>query len=606
MKNAHKRLEAFLMSTKTGHKECWSQTKEYNLIFHYKETDERAIMLDQAKFKGIEKNEFIEIVFPNNKEITLIFQFDKFQNLVKPKNKENVSMISSFIDLIIDNYNFKPNSVFVKVPSKETYYLDEVSLVFNEKDISKEEINLLVKRMINNAIYQSQDIKMMNKEKEKEIVVGSVGKLKNKNNQKTLTGIPTYSTHFGISSISFDLVFMIEISKNTFDTNVLGYRKYETIINYFRCIFDKIRNEEPYKQISIVFYGRIYYETLLKEEEINNFNKSCLYDKEYFIDFYSKVELISIPPVADSDFVQKLLTLFTKFRSLHEKTTTLASFLPSIQNEYKFCFSLSSNNHFTDISSLPKDFFDNLISYRFSQSFTSNVFEAARYITKEIYNEASPIGRYGTLVNILLSGGYFPYYSRNYALKIKQMLDKSISLSFTILDEQKKYELMKNHLQTYKNNDDGTFTSFFMIDDFSHLPLEWCNVYCASFFSLRDELKRINGKYLKYRNDDIDVNYTAVRDVSEIAYCFDDDFMNLKIEDVETKEDSKEEEVENIDNVIEQYSIKRKNQIDVELLDKYDEDRRNKNYNSNNSTTLPTANNVDSFYEILHYNVTLE
>ena len=62
-------------------------------------------------------------------------------------------MISSFIDLIIDNYNFKPNSVFVKVPSKETYYLDEVSLVFNEKDISKEEINLLVKRMINNRSF---------------------------------------------------------------------------------------------------------------------------------------------------------------------------------------------------------------------------------------------------------------------------------------------------------------------------------------------------------------------------------------------------------------------------------------------------------------------
>ena len=185
------------------------------------------------------------------------------------------------------------------------------------------------------------------------------------------------------------------------------------------------------------------------------------------------------------------------------------------------------------------------------------------------------------------------------------MLDKSISLSFTILDEQKKYELMKNHLQTYKNNDDGTFTSFFMIDDFSHLPLEWCNVYCASFFSLRDELKRINGKYMKYRNDDIDVNYTAVRDISEIAYCFDDDFMNLKIEDEQTKEDSKEE-AENIDNVIEQYSIKRKNQIDIDLLEKYDDDRRNKNYSSNNSTTLPTSNNVDSFYEILHYNVTLE
>ena len=109
MKKAHKRLETILAMA-AGQKRLWSQTKEYSVGFHYKETNENSILLDPEKFKGIEKNEFIEIKFVS-KEINLIFQFDKSKNF--RKIKENVSLVSSFIEAIKEYYNYVVNKSFV-------------------------------------------------------------------------------------------------------------------------------------------------------------------------------------------------------------------------------------------------------------------------------------------------------------------------------------------------------------------------------------------------------------------------------------------------------------------------------------------------------------
>ena len=611
MKKAHKRLETILAMA-AGQKRLWSQTKEYSVGFHYKETNENSILLDPEKFKGIEKNEFIEIKFVS-KEINLIFQFDKSKNF--RKIKENVSLVSSFIEAIKEYYNYVVNKsfVFVTVPKKEDYKLKEVNIIIKEKQVPKQEIYLIIKRMLNHAIHQNQEIEIFNQEKGKGIVIGNISKLILENNKSTLTGITTWSTNFKISSSSFDLVFLIEISKNSFDYNSNLICKFELLVDYFRCILSKIRYEEPYKSISLIFYSRIYYKTTKNLNECRYLNKSTISIDEYFIDLYSEIKTFTLNEATDSEIFQNINETFFSFKNIHsDKDVSLYFFLNSIKDKFKFSFSNYQDNYFKDLNAMSmNNFYEKITEFYISKSYSTNFLESVNYILAQINKENSTLGQFGTIVNVILSGGYFPYYNAQFSEIINRLQDKSIQLSFTILDKSKKFLLYQNSNKPYSFGEKKDNLSSFSLHNTSLIPPYWCNIYCASEDFISSELEKINGTYTRY--SPIGLVFKDIEENCKKNYLIDDDLYNF-LPKKSKSEDNTNNLVNNnnqikqkikVEDIARLYNLKVKsNNINYDLIEQYDKEiDRISEINPMGSKNIYYNNEIDNFYEVIHYSL---
>lgn len=479
----------------------WSLNKEYSLGFHDEERSTEKILLDSQLFKNINSTELLEIILVSNKSYRLIFQINKKKNLTKTIT--NISLSKVYLDLLKNGFESRP-LVNVREAKEEDYKLNQVEILITKKGISKSEILVLTQDLLDKIIYQGQIISLNCYKPYENLIIGKFNQLNEQNN--CLCGIMNDQTELKLYSNSSDLYFVIEISQNSYYFSSLGScLRYEYVLNYFQCLFNEFQKNKSSHTIHILFSSRIYFHSLKDFKGVEFIHKSILFDNEMYFDIFSLIEIFNSSVINVQKIIKKIKKAFNTFHNIF-KFNNVKEFLKNLNendildktypNIFKKKIDILNSNIYS------RDFFDEMSDFRLSNSLTSNLFEATWVPLNEIVSEMNSLKKSGSLINIILSGEYFPYYNSKLQEKVRQgVYSEFINLIYTCFTTKNKFELYMYKNTNLKGmkipNSVEEQEEFRYFDNFSNNPPEWCKIYLISPQMLNKKIYESFNEYYK-------------------------------------------------------------------------------------------------------------
>ena len=602
----------------------WAENKVYSLSYHNTDTNKPYIILNPEVFKNFQ-NEIIVISFKTKTEIKLIFKITK-ENLIEQARK-NISIHKNIVDLIIKKYNFIPKNaeVYVRKADKEILALTEIQIELKEY-IPRSEIFYLTLNMLNDCVIKGQEI--YNKDNK---VIGVVSKLSN----DSLTGLVTFSTNFKLTSLMSDIYLIFDISKSSYNYNSYFYLNYEVIIDYVKNLLLKLKSQTTYHNIHIFFYVRIFFKGNRDYEKIHKFVRKVPNEEgKFYIDIYDKIEMFNAEHIEFNEVIYKMNKIYQnyeniqneKYQKLHYKN--LNEFLFSIRknlqssldqndktilelnkDKLSYTFKGYENGVKTDKEcvSLDDNIFEEVNEFEISSFKTIGIFEALIFLISQIGNNIknSKIKKYCPLINIVLSGESFPYYSRALADKVRTSIyGEYINLIFTYLCPKNKVSIFskkKLYDNIYINNITDN-DQYYEIDNLNGDIPNWCKIFYVPHSLLYKNLQKYKKQYkislLQKTNYNLD-EFHDLHKVFDEKLCLDIISLHFKEQkntngknDTLIKNVKKVKKKLNLEDIIQRYTIKKNNYENYDSLkDKRDSfsSEENLKYNLENS---PASNNV--------------
>ena len=608
----------------------WGENKVYTLSCHNTETIRPFIILNPDVFKAFKKNQIIVISFKSKTEIKLIFKITS-ENYVEQARK-NISIHKNIADLIIKKYNFNPKNeeVYVHKSNKQNLALTEIQIELKEY-IPRSEILSLTLNMLNDCVIKGQEI--YNKDKK---IVGVVSKLSN----DSLTGLIDISTNFKLTSLMSDIYLIFDISKSSYNYNSYFYLNYEVIIDYVKNLLLKLKSQTTYHNIHIFFYIRIFFKG----------NSDCEYEKKYkfvrkvpnengkyYFDIYDKIEMFNAEHIEFNEVIYKMNKIYQnyeniqneKFQKIHFKD--LNEFLFSIRKnlqcslepkEKELLFQNMDNLSYTfegfehsgkkdkECTCLDNNIFEEITEFEISSFNTIGIFEALIFLVSQIGNNRNIKNKkYNPLINIVLSGESFPYYSRALADKVRSSIyGEYINLIFTFLCPKNKVSIFskqKVNEKTYNNiiNND----EYYEIDNFDGDIPNWCKICYIPHSFLYKNLQKYKRQFkialLQQNNNNLDEFY-------DLHKVFDEklslDIISLHFKEEKNINEKSDQLINNInktetkikkkltlEDIIQRYTIKKNNYDNYDnSKDKRDSFSSTENLKINLEKSTVSNNNI--------------
>ena len=484
---------------------------EYPIVFH-RGAEIEDILLNNEKFKFIDDNKIIELVFVSNEKISLIFQIKKSKNF--DKKVRSISISNKYINLIKNFFDFNTTRFnMVKIRESNNYLLNEVSIIIKDKNIKKSNIYNSIQKQLNKVVNLNQNI---TKDNEKELCY--INKIKNINNEECLSGIINENTIFNIYSSSCNLYFYIEISENLFVFNPNGNVQYELILKYFRVLINRLKKLNCNHNIYLIFFSRIFFNYNKNYEKYKFIKQSYLFEEKMFMDIFIKMEEFQSNIKNVFEILQKIENIIFKFKNI-KKFNNLNDFLLNLYNNEKKEIKLNENsnsNHNNNeniiIELCNKKIFIDAVELNLIHSIYSNLFESILFSLNEINSKKNS----NWFKNIfLLSGDNFPYYSTKLCKIIKQYIfEEYFNISFVFFCSKTKFKkyFINNNINNEHNINDNDINinnlqlnDFFKLDNFSHIPpdlTDQCENYFIESGVLDDYIENYNKQFKSYYNQD--------------------------------------------------------------------------------------------------------
>ena len=562
--NENRRLH-FLLSRK----EEWVKDKLYILSYHNSDSPKPYIILNQDIFKSLE-NEIIEISFKSNPDIKLFFKITK-ENYLE-QSRKNISLHKNITDLITKKYNFNPikSEVYINIANKETMALTEIHIELKEY-IPRSELFNLTLNMFNDCVIMGQEI--YNKDNK---IIGTVNKLSN----DSLTGMVSFGTNFKLTSISSDIYLMFDISKASYNYNNHFYLNYEVIIDYVKNLLLKLKSQTTYHNVHIFFYSRIFFKGYKEYDKIYKFVRKVANENDkYYFDIYDKIEMFKSEKIEIKEIVYKINKIYQNYEKIQNEKNQKKHFL----NLNKFFFSIRQNlqypleqqnedfdkiplsytfdgyeslmegEHPKECYHLKDDIFEEINEFELSSFNNIGVFESLIFAINQIENnKKNKNKKYSPLINIVLSGERFPYYSSALEDKVRTSIyEKYIILIFTYLCQKNKVSKFSKNLKNdnkytnITNNDE-----YYNIDNIDGVIPSWCKVYYVPHSLLYKNLKKYKRQYKISLLSQEKNNLDEYRDLNKIF----DEKLNLDIISLHFKE----EKINN-ENIMNNTNLKKNN-----------------------------------------------
>ena len=516
-------------------KEEWNENKTFNLSYHNTQSIKPYIILKKEIFsKAFEKDSIIEISFKSRKDIKLIFKITEENYLEQSRKK--VTIHKNIIDLIDKKYNFNPNKeeIYITKANNENFGLSEIQIELKEY-IPRNELLFLTLNMLNDCVFEGQEI--YNKDNR---IIGVVSKLSN----DSLTGLVNSQTNIKLTSLTSDIYLIFDISKSSYNYNSYYYLNYEVIIDYVKNLLLKLKSQTTYHNIHIFFYARIFFKG--KEE----YNKKYKFVRKvnnetdkYYFDMYDKIEMFNAEHIEIKEIIYKMNKIYQKYQNIkNEQIRNLNEFFFSIRNnlqcpleqkEKEFLFlnqnilsytfeGYASQNSDKECSPLDNNIFEEVTDFEISSFNNVGVFESLIFLIGQIEkNKKNVIKKYSPLINCVLSGEYFPYYSRTLADKVRSSIyEEYINLIFTYLCPKTKVAIFSK-----KHTDDKRYTNivnneqYYEINNFDGDMPSWCKVYYIPHSLLYKNLQKYKKQYkvslLRNDNNNLDEFHELHKDFDE-------------------------------------------------------------------------------------------
>ena len=545
--------------------------KVYPLSYHNSKSMKPYIILNPEVIKGYKQNELIVLSFESNLDIKLIFKLTN-ENFVEQQTKKSISIHKNIADLIIKKYNFNPNKsrVYVRKTDKENLAIKDIEIELKEY-IPRSELFHLTVSMINDCIITGQEI--YNKDNK---VVGVVSKLSN----NSLTGFVSFTTNFKMTSLMSDIYLMFDISKSSYNYNSYFYMNYEVIIDYVKNILLKLKNQTTYHNIHIYFYIRIFFKGNGDYKQYKFIRKEPHGDNNYYFDIYDKIEMFNAEHIDIKEIIYKMNIIYQNYENIQNEKyqkqhfKNLNQFLFSIRNNLQcplgenerdildenmnvlsYTFdgyeTLREGEKPKECMALSDNIFDDVTEFEISSFNAIGIFEAIIFTISQIENNKKNKNRkYNPLINIVLSGESFPYYSSKLADKVRSsVFEEYINLVFTYLCPRNKVSIFsKNKTSINIDNEDeeryktiNDNDEYFNIDNFKCDIPGWCQIYYVPHSLLYKNLYKYKRQYkvslLSKQNNNSD-------EFNDLHKIFDEK-MILDIISLHFKEEKNEVEINN-------------------------------------------------------------
>lgn len=384
-----------------------------------------------------------------------------------------------------------PTKVFVKKANVSEYFLDKITLIFNENFISRKDIFVITQSLIGQIAYLEKKISLIPRKEENPMnnEVGYIGNFKCSKflNPKGITGLITSSTIFNLRSSAASVYFLIEISKETFDFAICSKLKYELIIDFIKSTLQHLKKSSCNHSITFIFFTRIFLnkKEIIKINKNNNTKKEnfffeFLYDNpknndECFFDLYSQILKLNTEKFDLLETVETLQKAFLKFGSIF-KVKSLFEYVNLIKEEQNNFIGKNRENIFEEnfngcngntkfskfdeyagnmnnnnLGEQKSFFFNEIYSLRFlkeieslklCKSNNSNLLESINILLNDIKYEKDKIFKLGNMINVIMSGDCFPYYNKQLSKITKEnVYQQGIATSLIIMSEKNKSEL---------------------------------------------------------------------------------------------------------------------------------------------------------------------
>ena len=303
-------------------RESQKESRSYVLSYNDIRTQKPIILLNSEIFKHIKPDDIIEISFLCNTDIKIIFKL-KSENF--PDNCEKTISINEYLlNLITKEYKFNPikEKIYIqkiKKQNMENYVLSKISIQLKEY-IPRSELFKITLNMLNETVIKGQEI--YNKDNN---LIGIISDLSN----NSFSGLINFSTNYNLGSLSSDIYLMFDISKSSYYYTSYFYVNYEVIIDYVKNLLLKLKSENTYHNIYIIFYIRIYFKSNKDYKKIFNFvKKEPFEDNTYYFDLYDKIETFNI----ENFQVSEILYRMNKVYQIYEKIKSYVYQKQNFQN----------------------------------------------------------------------------------------------------------------------------------------------------------------------------------------------------------------------------------------------------------------------------------
>ena len=331
-----------------------------------------------------------------------------------------------------------------------------------------------MQNMLNEPVFLKKDIKLK-KTPNDDISFGQIKSL-TKDSKNVLSGLIHSSTQFQFKSISGTIYFLVEISKETYDFSFSeNLTKFELIMKFLKSTFSNLKEKGCNHQINIIYFTRIYFSKdsfIILTKKFDKLPSFILYSPsgEYFFDIYTNIITIHNfdqfnPNKIESEIINKLYKAFLDF-AIGFKCKNLNTYIKNISSEYEINFNTFNRDV---ISSNPPNFpigtiFESIENFRIMKSNYSNFFECINMVLRDIRLEKINLNKVGTLITVISSGDYFPYYNKDLSRFTKDNLyEIAVPLFYIILSSRKHISISKKSFK--KNN---TFAEEFPKNNHSH------------------------------------------------------------------------------------------------------------------------------------------
>ena len=535
-------------------RESQKESRSYVLSYNDIRTQKPIILLNSEIFKHIKPDDIIEISFLCNTDIKIIFKL-KSENF--PDNCEKTISINEYLlNLITKEYKFNPikEKIYIqkiKKQNMENYVLSKISIQLKEY-IPRSELFKITLNMLNETVIKGQEI--YNKDNN---LIGIISDLSN----NSFSGLINFSTNYNLGSLSSDIYLMFDISKSSYYYTSYFYVNYEVIIDYVKNLLLKLKSENTYHNIYIIFYIRIYFKSNKDYKKIYNFvKKEPFEDNTYYFDLYDKIETFNIENFQVSEILyrmNKVYQIYEKIKSyVYQKQNfqNLNQFLffirdhlqyPLPEDEQKYLYinkdilsysfeGYESSNDFSkknsECSFLDNNIFNDVEEFEISGFNQIPIFESLFFAISLIENnKKNKIKKYNPLVNIVLSGESFPYYCEALSDKVKSSINEQyMHLIFTYLCPKNGVSGKKNSEYYQKINIKRTIDNedYLKFDNFYCEIPPWCKIYYVPHTSLYKNLEKYKEKYRNKTNK----NSVKFHKLEEFDKKFKLDILNLDLE----------------------------------------------------------------------------
>ena len=538
-------------------KEEWRENKIFNLYYHNTQSIKPYIILKKEVFyKAFKNNQIIVISFNSRNDIKLIFKITDDNYL--EQTRKTVTIHKNIVDLIIKKYNFNPNKEEIKInkENNENFGLSEIHIELKEY-IPRNELLFLTLNMLNDCVLTGQEI--YNKDKK---VIGVVNKLSN----DSLTGLVNSETNIKLTSLTSDIYLIFDISKSSYNYNSNFYLNYEVIIYYVKNLLLKLKSRTTYHNIHLFFYARIFFNG--KEEYNKRYKFVRKVNNEtnkYYFDIYDKIEMFNAEQIDIKEITYKMNRIYQNylniknekdqkrsFRNLNEFFFSIRNNLQSpLEEKEKECLNFYGNflsytfegyespKNGRECSALDNNIFEEITEFELSSFNNVGVFESLIFAIGQIENNKknNKNKKYSPLINLVLSGECFPYYSRTLADKVRSSIyEEYINLIFTYLCPKTKVSILSNqHNDDKRNTNIINNDQYYEINNFDGNMPSWCKVYYIPYSLLYKNIQKYKKQYkislLRKDNNNLDEFHELHKDFDE-KFSLDIINLNFKKENI--------------------------------------------------------------------------